>query len=168
MSPGCLVLGLQPFYVEKEIIFNDQLLGQWHDVDDNVTVTVEKSDWRSYRIKYVHPTESGGLTAYLVSKGKTLYLDLTPLRGQDFGSFIVPGHALVKLSIGAQQITVTPLSYDYFKKGLAGRTLPAALAATTGERDQIILGASRESLSQWLAARPSPDPAFGPGAVFKR
>ena len=61
-TQACLVLGLDRFYDEPSITFDERLLGNWRPADDNVTVTVERSDWRSYRIQYVHPTETGALT----------------------------------------------------------------------------------------------------------
>ncbi|HYN10163.1 MAG TPA: hypothetical protein VES67_22445 [Vicinamibacterales bacterium] len=169
-TQGCLVLGLDRFYEEPSISFDERLLGAWRDADDNVTVTVEKSDWRSYRIQYVHPTETGALTGYLFKQGAAVYLDLVAVRGKDFGSFVIPAHGLVRVSFGtdAREVTIAPLSFDWFAKGLADHTLPATLRATKGERDQILLAGARSDLQAWLAARPATDPAFGPDAVFRK
>jgi hypothetical protein len=169
-AQACLVLGLDRFYDEPSIAFDERLLGNWRDADDNVTVTIERSDWRSYRIQYVHPTETGALTGYLFKQGNVAYLDLTPIRGKDFGSFVVPAHALVRVTVGADpaEMTVTPLSFDWFVRALAEKTLPASLKPTKGERDQILLAATRPELQAWLAARPATDPAFGVDAVFKK
>ncbi|MGE5835452.1 MAG: hypothetical protein ACM4AI_13280 [Acidobacteriota bacterium] len=169
-TQGCLVLGLDRFYDEPSIVFDERLLGSWRDADDNVTVTVERSDWRSYRIQYVHPTETGTLTGYLFKQGTALYLDLVPVRGKDFGSFVVPAHGLVRITFGAEprEVTVAPLSFDWFAKAMAEQTLPASIRATKGERDQIVLAASRVELQQWLAARSADDPAFGLEATFKK
>ena len=169
-TQGCLVLGLDRFYDEPAIAFDERLLGSWRDADDNVTVTVERSDWRSYRVQYVHPTETGTLTGYLFKQGASLYLDLVPVRGKDFGSFIVPAHALVRIAFATdpREVTVAPLSFDWFAKAMADQTLPASIRATKGERDQIVLAASRVELQQWLAARSADDPAFGLEATFKK
>ena len=169
-TQGCLVLGLDRFYEEPSIVFDERLLGSWRDADDNVTVTVEKSDWRSYRIQYVHPTETGALTGYLFKQGAGVYLDLVAVRGKDFGSFVIPAHGLVRVSFGAEarEVTIAPLSFDWLAKGLADHTLSATLRPTKGERDQILLAGARSDLQAWLAARPATDPAFGPDAVFKK
>jgi hypothetical protein len=169
-TQGCLVLGLDRFYEEPSIAFDERLIGNWRDADDNVTVTVEKSDWRSNRIQYVHPTETGALTGYLFKQGAAAYLDLAPVRGKDFGSFVIPAHGLVRVTFGpdAREITIAPLAFDWFAKGLADHTLPAALRPTKGERDQILLAGARPDLQAWLAARPATDSAFGPDAVFRK
>ena len=170
-TQGCLVLGLDRFYDEPSIAFDERLLGSWRDADDNVTVTVERSDWRSYRIQYVHPTETGTLTGYLFKQGATTYLDLVPVRGKDFGSFVVPAHGLVRVTFGTdpREVTIAPLSFDWIARGLAEQTLPASIRATKGERDQILLAAGRTELQAWLAPRTAADdPAFGAEATFKK
>jgi hypothetical protein len=169
-TQGCLVLGLDRFYDEPSIAFDEHLLGSWRDADDNVTVTIERSDWRSYRIQYVHPTETGTLTGYLFKQGNAVYLDLVAVRGKDLGSFVVPAHALVRVTFGAdpREVSIAPLSFDWFLRGLTDQSLPASLRPTKGERDQILLAASRSELQAWLGARPPADPAFSPDAIFRR
>jgi hypothetical protein len=167
-SSGCLVLGVGRFYDDSEIVFDDRLIGAWTDADDNVTATVERAEWRSYRIQYVHPTESGILTGYLLKRGDATYLDLTRVRGQDFGVFVIPGHALVRVAFGQNEVTLTPLSYDWFFRALNARTLPADFRASRSERDHVVLGADRAAFRTWLSKKKPDDPAFGPASIFRR
>jgi hypothetical protein len=167
-SPGCLVLALDRFYDEPSIIFDERLLGTWVAADDNVTVTVARSDWRAYRVQYVHPTETRVLTAYLFRVRETLYLDLSPPRGEDAGLFLLPAHTLLRATIGARELSVAPLDFDWFSGALTKQTLPADLHATRGERNQVVLGADRAGLMRWLAARGETDPAFGEPVVFRK
>ncbi len=167
-TSGCLVLGLDRFYDEPAIIFDERLLGSWKDDDDNVTAVIERSEWRSYKIKFTHPIETGTLTGYLFKEGTSTYLDLTPVRGQDGGSFVMPGHALVRVTIAADEMTVAPLAHEWFMRALAAKTLPASLQGFRSEREQIILAAPRAALRRWLESRTADDPAFGAAATFKR
>lgn len=167
-APGCLVVALDRFYDEPTIVFDERLLGTWLDADDNVTVTVERSDWRGYRVQYVHPTEKRVLSAYLFKVRETLFLDLSPPRGEDAGPFLLPAHTLVRVTIGASDVTVAPLEFDWFSAALAKKGLPPELHATRGERNQIVLGADRPALVRWLAGRGSTDPAFGEPVVFRK
>jgi hypothetical protein len=161
-------VGLDRFYDEPTIVFDDRLLGTWLDADDNVTVTVERSDWRAYRVQYVHPTETRVLSAYLFKMRDTLYLDLSPPRGEDQGVFLLPAHTVVRVAIGARDVTVTPLDFDWFLAALTKKALPGELNPTRGERNQIVLGTDRAALVRWLAARSEKDPAFGEPVVFRR
>jgi hypothetical protein len=167
-SSGCVVLGLDRFYDELSIAFDERLLGTWRSTDDDVTVTVERSDWRAYRVKYEQTIEQGTLTAYLFKSGEQLFLDLTPARGQDFGAFVLPMHAVLRVGIEADRITVSPLSYDWFDSGLRRGTLEAGLGAARAERDQILLSAGRLTLESWLASLAADAPTFGPPVVFER
>lgn len=166
-SSGCLVLGLDRFYDDAAIIFDERLLGSWKDADDNVTAVIERSEWRSYKIKFTHPIETGTLTGYLFKEGVSTYLDLTPVRGQDGGSLVMPGHALVKVTIAPDLLSVAPLAHEWFIRALTTKSLPASLQAFRSEREQIVLAAPRASLRQWLASRPADDPAFGSPATFQ-
>jgi hypothetical protein len=168
VSSGCLVLSVGRFYDESEIVFDERLVGAWTDADDNVTATVERAEWRSYRIQYVHPTENGILTGYLFKRGDATYLDLTRVRGQDFGVFVIPGHVLVRVTFGQNEVSLTPLSYDWFFRALNARTLPAAFHGSRSERDHVVLGDDRAAFWQWLAKKKPNDPAFGPPSVFRR
>ena len=169
-STGCVVLSLARFYDEAAVLFEERLLGSWVDADDNVSVTVTKSEWRSYRIDYTHPVEQGQLTGYLFKTGPggTSYLDLTPVRGQALGSFVLPAHAIVRVTFASDELIVAPLSFDWAAEGLSKRTLPATLAAFRGERDQVLLGAPTGALQSWLGSLAGDAAAFGPDARFKK
>ena len=60
-------------------------LGGGRDVPTlrNVNLEIERGEWKSYRIKYVHPVESGTLTGYLTAIGDDRFLDVMPARGED-------------------------------------------------------------------------------------
>ena len=168
VSSACLVVALDRFYDEPTIIFDERLLGAWLDADDNVTVTVARSDWRGYRVQYVHPTETRVLSAYLFKVRDTLYLDLSPPRGEDAGLFLLPAHTLLRVTIGPREITVAPLNFDWFSDAVTKKALPADLHVARGERNQVVLGADRAALVRWLGARSETDPAFGEPVVFRK
>jgi hypothetical protein len=167
-ASSCLVLGLDRFYDDTDLTFDVRLVGTWIDADDNVTATIERSEWRSYRVTFTHPTESGVLTGYLFQQGGRQYLDLTPVRGQDQGSFVLPAHAVLRVAIGDGEVEVSALSYDWFSEAMASGLLPASLPATKSDRDQIVLAATGAALRRWLEGRVAADPAFGPPATFTR
>ena len=167
-ASGCLVVALDRFYEDTAIVFDERLIGTWKDADDNLTVTIERSDWRAYRLQYVHTTDTRVLSAYLFKVRETFYLDVSPLRGEDPGMFLLPAHTIVRLTIGDGEITASPLDFDWFSAALTRQALPADLRAARSERSQLVLAAERAVLVRWLAGRTDKDPAFGDPAVFKR
>lgn len=167
-AAGCLVLGLDRFYDDLSITFDERLIGTWRNDDDDVTLTIERSDWRAYRVKYEQTIEQGSLTAYLFRAGDRTFVDLTPVRGQDFGSFVLPAHTLVAVAVDAGELRVSPLSYDWFDHELRQKGLPDALGAVRAERGQILLSAGPAVLEAWLGGLPADAAAFGPATSFRR
>lgn len=167
-STGCLVLGLNRFADDASVTFDARLVGVWRDTDDDVSVTIEKSDWQSYRLSYVHPIAAGQLTGYLFKLGNSTFIDLMPVRGQDPGVFTIAAHALVRVEIDDETLTVSPLSYDWLARMLDAHTAPAELSLVRTERDQLVATADSERMREWLRARPASDPVFGPAATFTK
>jgi hypothetical protein len=166
VSSGCLVLALHPAYDDAGLMWDPALVGTWYDSDDRVTVTIEQGEWRSYRLTYEHPIEKGVLTGYLMSVGDAHFLDLSPVRGQDYGSFLLPVHVVLRIQRSADKITVQALDYDRFataakKGGLVG------LPATLDQKQNAVITASTSALRQWLR-QPDLEAWFGAGAVFMR
>ncbi len=167
VGSGCLVLSLDHFYDDASITFDERLVGAWKDADDNLTVTVERSEWRSYRITYVHATDSGTLTGYLFGRNGIDYLDLSAVRGEDPGPFLIVGHAAARVTVDENAVVLSPLSFDRFREAIDSHAL-ADLDPVRSERDQIVLGGSGVVVREWLGARAADDPAFGPRVSFAR
>ena len=118
--------------------------GTWTDADDKASLQIERGEWKSYRIHYVHPIETGDLTGYLTAIGNERYLDVMPSRGEDRGSFLIPVHAVLHLRLDGDRLELTPLSYDWFSEQLrAGRAIPGLNVALRSERKRIAGDASR-------------------------
>jgi hypothetical protein len=168
LSSGCLVLSLNPGYDEATIGWDPNLVGRWEDVDDKAAIQIERGEWRSYRIHYVHPIESGDLTGYLTLIGNERYLDVMPLRGEDRGSFLIPVHALLRVRLDGDRLELTPLSYDWFSERLGGgRRLPG-LDVTLDQKDNALITSQVAELRDWLRVQSADGPAFGAPATFTR
>jgi hypothetical protein len=167
-APGCLVLSLQPAYDDGTIAWDPDLLGSWFDADDRVTMDVERSEWKSYRITYVHPIETATVTGHLTVVGDARYLDVMPARGADRGSFLVPAHAIVRVRLEGDRLELTPLSYDWFGDRLRLREPIAGLGAVTDQKDNALIVSPTARLRGWLRGLPATGPMFGASAVFTR
>lgn len=166
-ASGCLVVGVHPVYDEDTIGWDPALVGSWRDVDDNVTIDVEADEWKSYRIHYVHPIESGDVTAYLTIVGNERYVDLTPVRGKDPGSFLLPIHASLRLRLDGDILEVTPLSYDWFADRSRGGAVPG-LSSTFDQKLNVLVLSPTAAWRGWLRQQPADGPMFGAAAVFTR
>jgi hypothetical protein len=167
-APGCLVVHLSPIYDEETIGWDPSLVGSWRDAEDNVTITIEADEWKSYRVHYVHPIEAGDLTAYLTVVGNDRYVDLMPVRGKDHGSFLVPIHALLRLRLDGDRLEVTPLSYDWFADRSRTAMRVRGLGYTFDQKENAMIVSPTAALRAWLRAQPPDGAMFGASAVFTR
>jgi hypothetical protein len=168
VSSGCLVLSVNPGYDEATLGWDPRLVGSWIDADDNVSLQIERGEWKSYRMHYIHPIETGDLTGFLTSIGNERYLDVMPIRGEDRVSFLLPLHAMLHLRLDGDRLELTPLSYDWFGERLrAGRAIPG-LGATLDQKANALLVAPADRLRDWLRVQSVDGPVFGASATFER
>jgi hypothetical protein len=167
-APGCLVLSVNPVYDGETIGWDPALLGSWQDPDDNASILIERGEWKSYRVRYTHPIETGELTGYLTAIGDDRVLDVMPARGEDRGSFLIPVHASFRVQLDGDRLELTPLSYDWFFDRLrAGRRI-AGLEAAIDQKENALVVSPTQALRAWWRAQARGGPMFGAPAVFVR
>jgi hypothetical protein len=168
VAPGCLVISLNPAYDGETIGWEPALLGHWDDTEDKSSLDIERGEWKSYRIKYIHPSESGTLTGYLTSIGDERFLDVMPVRGADRGSFLIPVHAILRVELEADRLELTPISYDWMYEHLRAHTPLAGLDVVLDQKENAVIVSSTQALRAWLRKQPREEIVFGAGAVFAR
>jgi hypothetical protein len=152
LTPGCLVVSTQPFYDASAIEFDDALVGRWESSEDRTLITVERGDWKSYKVSY--PALSGPVvfTGYLTRVGDSRVLDLTPAHSVDPASLLIPAHLAVRLQLLGDALSVTGFDYDWFlKETEQGR--PAKLLPVLDGRKNVVLTADTAGLRAWMAAQ---------------
>ena len=166
--PGCLVLSLNPVYDDESLVWEPGLVGTWQNSEDNASVEVQQGEWRSYRIRYVYPVETGELTGYLTSIGKERYLDVMSVRGQDPGSFLIPVHAIFRVRLEGDRLELAALSYDWFVERLhAARPVPG-LSVVQDQKENALIVSPTRRLRTWLRGQGATAPVFGAPATFTR
>lgn len=168
-APGCLVVSLNPAYDDESIGFDPGILGAWQDVEDNCSIQVERGEWKSYRIHYSHPIETGDVTGYMTALGDARYLDVMPIAGIDRGSFVVPVHVLVRVALDGERLELTPLSYDWFAARVRARTTSAiGLTVALDQKENAMIVSPVARLREWLRRQGASGAVFGAPAVFHR
>jgi hypothetical protein len=167
-APGCLVATVNPVHTRDTAVWEPALVGEWQSQDDNSSMRVERGEWQSYAIEYTHPIEKGRLTAHMTLIGKERYLDVMPARGQDFGSFLLPLHVVLRMNLEEDRLELTPLSYDWFFDRLRKKVAIPGLTVVLDEKENALLASPTAALRTWIARQPATAGSFGPGAVFVR
>ena len=167
-STGCLVVSLNPAYDDATLAWEPALIGQWIDADDKALLDITRGEWRSYRLHYEHPIETGELTGYLTIVGSEKYLDVMPVRGQDRGSFLIPVHAFLRLRLEGDRLELTPLSYDWLSERVRGAKPVPGLTVVLDQKENAVITSPVDAIRTWLRAQPADGPMFGAGATFTR
>ena len=167
-APGCLVLSLHPAYDDESLGWVPELLGDWQNHDDNASLLISRGEWRSYKLRYVHPIETGELTGYLTAIGDERYLDVMPARGEDRGAFMLPLHGVIRVRLEGDRLELTPLSFDWFFERAKQRAGVAGLRTAVDQKENVLLTSPSAALRTWLRAQPPGGPMFGAPATFIR
>jgi hypothetical protein len=166
--PGCLVLNLNPAYDDESLAWEPGLVGRWQNTEDNVSVEITRGEWKSYKIHYVHPIETGDLTGYLTFVGDDRYLDVMPARGEDRGSFVIPVHAVLRIRLQDDRLEVAALSYDWFFDHLKARKPIAGLGVSLDQKENALIVSPTARVRAWLRSQTADSAAIGAVATFHR
>lgn len=164
-SSGCLVLSLQPAYDAESVAFDEALLGTWTNVDDETQATIERGEWRSYRVAFKDRFSSRALQGNVTRIGDATWLDLTDQRGVDAGPYLVPVHAMIRLELHGDTLQASLLDYNWFARAMAQKSL-GRLATAFDDRRNAIIASTTPELRRWLAR--VPDEALSASMTFTR
>jgi hypothetical protein len=162
---GCLVLSLQPVYDDQSIAFEEGLVGRWDNTEDRTSVTIERAEWRSYKVTYTDRFATYPFHGNLTTIRGASFLDLTQPRGSDAGPYLVPVHAVYRLTITGQTLTAAALDYLWQTRAMNEKR-PNRPAAALDDRRNAILVARTRDLRAWLAGAPAD--AFAAPMTFTR
>lgn len=165
VSNACLVVSLQPAYDADSVIFEQALVGVWQNTSDQTSATIERAEWRAYKVSYTDRFTTLTFHANLTKSGGAEFLDLTQVRGSDEGPYLVPVHGVVRVSVGGDTLRVEPLDYAWFSRsGRSGGV--SGLGTAIDDRRNVVVTSSTPELRRWLAR--APDEAFGAEMTFTR
>jgi hypothetical protein len=167
LCAGCLVVSTQPFYDSSSLEFEDGLIGRWESAEDKTVITVERGEWKSYKVTY--PARSGPVvyTGYLARVGDSRVFDLTPAHSVDPASLLIPAHLAVRLQLLGDTLTVTGLDYDWFFREVDQGRL-ARLRPVLDSRKNVVLTADTAGLRAWIAAQARGGDMFADEVRFVR
>jgi hypothetical protein len=156
---------LQPAYDDQSVTFDEALLGHWENAEDGTRVTIERGEWRSYKITFVDRTSTRIFQGNLTKAGAATFLDVTEMRGADPGPFLVPVHGIGRIAVKDETLEVSGIDYDWFTRAMARKAL-GRLSAAVDDRRNAVITATTIELRRWLAQAPAA--AFAAPATFTR
>ena len=166
LTQACLVVSLHPVYDPETIGFDAALVGAWVGDEDTSTVTFDRGEWHSYHITIVDGSKTTKLSARLTRVGDLQLLDVSPLDGIDIPDLQIPVHAIYRITVDGDTVSVAALNYDHFyEMAKAGKT-DAGLVLDA--RKNAVLTAPTAELRQWLQAHAAEEGVFDAPTTLKR
>jgi hypothetical protein len=159
---------LHPFFTDKDIVFNESLLGVWID-DSGGTCKFTKSGDNYYELLVMgeKPTR---FEARLIEVGGATFLDLYPKPLGEaldlYPSNIVPAHSLARVTIAKDSISIAMLDGDWLDR-LNDRN-ELGLAHECLENGVIALTAPTRELQAFVLKHADNSEAFGDVEVLHR
>jgi hypothetical protein len=148
---------VNPFYTEKDLVFDSRLIGVWGDPKD------ADANWRfefvtnmTYRLIVTEEKDKRGeFAAHLFKLGGRIFLDITPTKldlGQKqatlVGAALIPGHLILRVRSLEPELKLDWMDWDWLKKHLAAH--PRALKHRRTAANELVLTAETRELQRFV------------------
>ena len=164
---GC-VPSLQPFYTDKDLTFDSNLLGVWGE-PEGTTWAFAKSGDHSYLLTHTEDGASGKLAANLFKVGEQLYLDTYPedpgIKSGFYTAHLLGTHHVWKFQLAGDSLRLATLDHDKIKPMIDQKKLVIAHELIAND---LIFTASTRDLQAFLANYARAADVFGRWTELKR
>ncbi|MCI0389724.1 MAG: hypothetical protein MOB07_13310 [Acidobacteria bacterium] len=159
---------LHPFFIDEDIVFNDELLGEWIN-DSGEKCKFTKSGANQYEFLFVDE-EPAPFKARLVELDGVMYLDLFPKDSdRSIGPYlanIVPAHTLARVTITEDSFSIAMMDGDWLKQ-LSDRKQLDLAHERLADRSVVLTAPTRE-LQAFVVKHADEKAFFGDADVFHR
>lgn len=148
---------VNPFYTEKDVVFDPRLIGSWGDPDDaDESWRFEVATNKTYRlIVSEEKGKRGEFAAHLFKLRGHTFLDVTPteleLREDQVdlvGAALIPGHLILRVRSIEPDLKLDWVDWDWLKKHLEAN--PKALKHRVTATESIVLTAETRDLQRFV------------------
>lgn len=166
---------VQPFYTDKDLVFESRLLGEWtKGKDDEAEVwKFEQAGDRAYTLTLTDKEgKKGEFAAHLFKLKNEHFLDIIPTdceyandQAEMVAASMFPGHLLLRVPQLTPELKLAFCDFDWLAKHLADN--PKALAHHREDK-RIVLTASTKELQKFVLAHLREEEFFGTPDTFLR
>lgn len=116
---GC-VPSLHPLFTDKDLVFDQALVGTWVDEDGKNIWEFKKSGENAYELVYTENEEPAKFQAHLVKLGDFLFLDIFPeepeMKNGLYKGLLIPAHGFSRIWIEGDSVRLAYLDPDWLKQ----------------------------------------------------
>lgn len=143
---GCLPT-VNPVYTEKDLIFDEAILGVWNQDSGASSWDFSKKDDKSYLLQYTDKdSRTGRFVAHLAEIKGTKFLDLYPVKQEEESGFYtfhtVPLHTIYRVVQTEPELKLAGIDYNWFKEYINEH--PGALQMLTINDRKIVSSSTKE------------------------
>ena len=116
---GC-VPSLHPLFTDKDLVFDQALVGTWVDEDGKNTWEFRKSGENAYELVYTENEEPAKFQAHLLKLGGFLFLDVFPeepeMKNGLYKGLLIPAHGFSRIWMEGDLVRLAYLDPDWLKQ----------------------------------------------------
>jgi len=159
MMGGC-VPSLHPYYSERDLVFNNCLIGKWTDLGYKDSWHFERRGPQKYRLTQVNEDgESTLFEATLFKLDGRTFLDLTPIKNpENYGAGLLRTHSLMAITIETDRLRISYFDPAWLKGYLA--RYPETLKHTFVD-DELVITDTTENLQSLIRRSANSPGIFG-------
>jgi hypothetical protein len=172
---GACIPSLNPFYTQKDVVFEPRLVGTWQEkekTDEPQLWKFEEDKDKVYKLTVSEKEgKQGEFEAHLFKLKEEYFLDIIATEiGTNVADLttasLIPGHLLFRILQFEPDLKLTGMDYDWLQKYL--KENPKALAHHV-ESDHITLTAETKDLQSFVLKHLSEGELFGkPGEMVRK
>ena len=180
--PGCL-RSLHPLYTEKDLVFDEKLLGTWIEKEGKATWTFEKGGEKRYELVYyqrdyrregkpekVVSGDTARFSAHLVKLDRYYFLDIVPgklnVKNDLLMTHLVAAHTFSRVWLGADTLRMAMFDQDWVKKMIDSKKLK--IQHERLDEEQVILTAPTKAIQKLVVTYAENKAAFpGPSELVR-
>ena len=118
LSAGCYpLLSLNPFYTDKDVSFDPDLLGMWLDEDSDETWEFTKFSENKYRVEITVPDGPQSFIAHLFEIRDIMYLNMYPERDNE-NVLMIPTHGILQVETTGSTMEIAEIDTEWLREYL--------------------------------------------------
>ena len=165
---------LQPFYTEKDLVFEPSLVGSFGETEGSATWTFTKSADREYKLTIKDKEKSSSFATHLFKLRNDHFIDLYAVkeslddcpREDFFKASLIPGHLVLKLPSFSPNLTLQVMDEEAIKEYLKANK--GAVPHSFIELGRLVFTGSSEQMGDFLKRISSEEKCWGKPAEFQK
>lgn len=148
---GCIPSAVNPFYAEKDLVFDPNLIGTYGEGETESTF-IERADSMVYKISLEDESGRAAFEGHLFKINDMLFLDLFPdadelTMNETYKEHLIPVHSLYRVEKTEPELILNIFDYDWLTKEMRKQPAPLAHIEVQG---RIFFTASTEELQAFI------------------